>query len=211
MATKNAIIGRATGRINRTSDSPAIPPYIQKDLTEKDIQELKRCYIALLKKRPFPAFRNNDYGLVLRQLKRTQHEIGCYQGLTLFETANRIATDLTMFDGVLGLFKEKVLSAHDRVTLRLGNSHIAGHGDFTVYRNGKVVGEGESFDVAPSFLKGKLRSTLRKWNSNNKLKYVVFNQGCVDNSNEEWLAKKQDEYKKVAFYRVKVNLGIEHH
>ncbi len=62
--------------------------------------------------------------------------------------------------------------------MRLGITDHKGHGDFTISLQGEDY-EGEAFNVAPSFLKTKLRNTLKKWKDNPKLTHILINEDSL--------------------------------
>lgn len=155
-----------------------------KRLTKLEIEELEKVYRDLLEEMPFVNFESTDYLYVIQRLKREKFQrIGTYMNITIFEAANRIASDLTLLKGVLQLFKEKnPIPASATVQLRLGTIHEKDKGDFSIFFDNNVEDkdglQGEAFNVA--FLKGKLANTLKKWANNDKLKYIVFNADCPD-------------------------------
>lgn len=65
--------------------------------------------------------------------------------------------------------------------MRLGITDHKGHGDFTISLQGEDY-EGEAFNVAPSFLKTKLRNTLKKWKDNPKLTHILINEDSLKNN-----------------------------
>lgn len=164
---------------------------IEKPLTKTAIKKLKEDYrVALSQKHPFPHFKGTAYPSLLQVLKRDSFTIGPYINITIFEAANRIASDLTLLEGVLQLFKNKSITGSAIVKLRLGTMQEKGKGDFSVFDSGNEL-QGEAFDVAPSFFKIKLYKTLKKWNDDKTFKYVVFNSDCLDDSSCKTYYKNQ--------------------
>ena len=53
-------------------------------------------------------------------------------------------------------------------------------GDFTIYLDNNYELNGEAFNVAPSFLKAKLRTTLKKWETKEKLDIILINEEAFD-------------------------------
>lgn len=154
------------------------------------LKELKRKYLMSLKVHSFPSPPQNASAIqMIKYLKRrtddSNHQIGPYFGLTIFEAANRIATDLIIINGILQLIDNGIEPADSIVTVRLGNKHTKGKGDFTI--NNK---EGEAFNVATSFFKGKLGSTLRKWTAKGALCYILINAENIKDLEHDKLDKK---------------------
>ena len=152
-----------------------------KDRLKKDqLDSLKKSYLESLEKYPFPQIDDWSYQSVIKELKRDlKKQIGPYTDITVFEAANRIATDLTMMDGILKMFSNGILEIQDMVEIRLGTMHTKGRGDFTVFRKDESEQEGESFNVASSFFQSKMQKSLKKWENKSSLKYIVFNEDCL--------------------------------
>ena len=162
-------------------------------LSREKIKKLKKGYIDILARKPFPSINGNSHTAVLKALKRDLQDIGPYSRITVFEAANRIATDLVMIDGLLQMFTKRILSERTVVKIRFGTMQEKGRGDFTVKENGKEK-EGESFSVATSFFKSKLYKTLSKWKNSDKLRYIIFNGTCLDDSgNKKYFETKKSE------------------
>ena len=151
-------------------------------MTLQGVNRLIHNYEKALKKNLFPDMIGNKKSTneIISLLKRNQFDIGPYCSITIFEAANRIASDRTLMDGVCLILKQP--SWRDAtVKLRLGTMHEKGCGDFTVQKDSKRV-EGEAFDVAPSFFNSKLISTLKKWKDVNALNFIVFNAEVLNNN-----------------------------
>ena len=155
---------------------------IKGKLNKDQLENLKKSYLESLEKYPFPKFQDWSYQSVLRELKRDlKKQIGPYTDITIFEAANRIATDLTMMDGILKMFSNGTIGIEDRVEIRLGTMQGKDKGDFTVYSGDEIEkGKGESFNVASSFFRSKMSKTLRSWKGNSSLKYIIFNEDCLN-------------------------------
>ncbi|MCK6611369.1 MAG: hypothetical protein L6Q78_10015 [Bacteroidia bacterium] len=151
------------------------------DIDFSDLKELKCEYFMLLERNKFPIPPTGHYSKMIGYLKRkdesNQESIGPYKNITLFEAANRIASDLVIINGLIQLTQEKKLN-EPRFTLRLGTTHISGKGDFSI-KIGDEEMEGEAFNVAPSFLKGKLYKTTTKWKEKN-LSYILINDDAFE-------------------------------
>lgn len=152
-----------------------------KDRLNKDqLESLKTSYLDTLENYPFLLIEDWSYQSVIKELKRDlKKRIGPYTDITVFEAANRIATDLTMMDGILKLFSDGKLEIQETVKIRLGTMYISGRGDFTVFRKDESEQEGESFNVAASFFQSKMQKTLKKWENESSLKYILFNKDCL--------------------------------
>lgn len=154
--------------------SNPFPSAETEQITFEQLTSLKNKYWSLLKSFPFPTPpREGDAASMIRYFKRldpnNHHQIGPYYRLTVFEAANRIATDLVIINGVMQLIRTEREPRDSIITVRLGNKHVKGSGDFII--NGK---EGQAFNVASSFFKVKFRLTNQKWQSGN-LEYILVN------------------------------------
>lgn len=109
-----------------------------------------------------------------RKEKKSIIKIGPYLGISVFEAANRIASDLVIINGILQFISKKKELINFNITLRLGNKHIKNKGDFTVNEK-----EGEAFNVAASFYKIKYRNTTKKW-IEKELHYILVNAEVFD-------------------------------
>ncbi|MBQ0909752.1 hypothetical protein KBJ98_13645 [Flavobacterium sp. F-328] len=143
------------------------------------LMNFKSYYLQLLNDNPFPEPpKSGSFHDVITYLKRKNQsqalKIGAYENITVFEAANRIASDLIIINGLLQLVEKNKNLKNALFTLRLGTTHHVGKGDFTINCNGEEL-EGEAFNVAPSFLKQKLRNTINKWKHNHQLKYILVN------------------------------------
>lgn len=147
--------------------------------------QLKEKYWQLLEQFPFPPPPpSGSAPEMLSYFKRKTldcPQIGHYTNITVFEAANRIATDLIIINGLLQLTEEEPTLQQEKYTLRLGNRHEKGQGDFSIGDQ-----QGEAFNVAPSFLRGKLSATLKKWRQEQvTLSYIFVNAEVADNLKQE--------------------------
>jgi hypothetical protein len=176
---------------------------ITNPISKSDLQIVKTDYIDYLNKQPFPQIKSTDYPSVLSNLKRETFSIGPYTGITVFEAANRIASDLTLIEGVLNLFKKKFISHSATVKLLLGTMQVDNKGDFSIFDNGSEL-QGEAFDVAPTFFKAKLYKTITKWGNDKFLKYIIFNQDCLNDPKcNTYLKNQQKSHPGIGFIGVK--------
>lgn len=119
-------------------------------------------------------------GLTLFEaLKRDKLETGPYPGVTLFEAANRVMSDLVILRGVAWLLKNKPFP-FDSYTVELGNEGTKGF-DIEARSDDKTL-FGEAFNVAPSFFPSKKSSTmkkLRREGANANYRVIMFNHDAV--------------------------------
>ena len=160
------------------------------ELIKIDYEMLQTCkekYFSFLNDNPFPKPPNSGtYFEMIHYLKRKDinnpQKIGPYQNITIFEAANRIASDLVIINGIIQLVQNNPSLKNASFTVRLGILHEKGKGDFTIHFGDKDF-EGEAFNVAPSFLNVKLRNTISKWNKDEnvgKLKYILVNDEAFE-------------------------------
>lgn len=146
-----------------------------------DLKEVKDEYFELLKKNKFPdPEKDADFYYFIQFYKRKNEKkpnsIGPYKNITVFEAANRIASDLVIINGLLQLVEEKPHLKEAKFTLRLGTTHVQNKGDFTIHISQDNDQEGEAFNVAPTFLKAKLYKTKTKWSKDARLSYIFINE-----------------------------------
>lgn len=160
------------------------------DLIEIDYEMLQICkerYFGFLNDNPFPKPPDTGtYFEMINYLKRKDtnnpQKIGPYQNITVFEAANRIASDLVIINGIIQLVAKYPELKVACFTLRLGILHEKGKGDFTIHLDNQDI-EGEAFNVAPSFLKVKLRNTISKWKKSenrDQLMYILVNDEALN-------------------------------
>ena len=129
-------------------------------LTIENISGVIEEYIKSISKIPLSIQADSVLGL-LRQLKREKVDYGPYQKLTVFESANRIMTDLTLLFGVKELLQGKYPEiGYDRYTVEYGNENYNDH-DIEA-TSGDLKFCGEVFNVAPSFFNSKRHSAWKK-------------------------------------------------
>ena len=153
-------------------------------LNYKGVLDFKSEYLKLLHDNPFPEpAKSGSFHQVIIYLKRKDQsqavKIGPYGNISVYEAANRIASDLVIINGLLQLVEKNLEFKEALFTLRLGTTHLAGKGDFTIFFNGKEL-EGEAFNVAPAYLKPKMRKTINKWKDNQQLKYILVNDEAFE-------------------------------
>ena len=154
------------------------------NITYSQLKDLKEKYWHSLKNSSFPPPPNNGSCVdMIKYFKRksinNNNQIGPYFGLTVFEAANRIATDLVIINGIIQLISNGDEPESSVITVRLGNKDVKGKGDFSINEK-----EGEAFNVAASYYKGKLRSTNSKW-QNLSLSYILVNAEVFEELKKE--------------------------
>lgn len=115
-------------------------------------------------------------------LKREKLVGGPYPGVSLFEAANRIMSDLVILGGVSGLLKER-LFPFISYTVEFGNENNNGFDIRATSGNETLVGE--AFNVAPSFFqikKGSALKKLRRDGSDATYRILMFNDDAVSQS-----------------------------
>lgn len=164
----------------------------QKELKGMDYEKLKEFkikYLGFLEVNPFPMPKEEGgyYDMIMylkRKVNSDAIKIGPYQNISVFEAANRIASDLVIINGMLQLIEEKGYY-NATFDLCLGTMHTKDKGDFTIYLDNGDNLNGEAFNVAPSFLKAKLRTSLNKWEkfTKEKLDVILINDEAFENVN----------------------------
>ncbi len=96
---------------------------------------------------------------LLEALKRDVVGTGPYPGVTLFEAANRIMSDLVILHGVRWLLNHDVFP-FDSYTVEYGNENRNGF-DIRAAASGSTL-IGEAFNVAQSFFQNKKNAMLKK-------------------------------------------------
>jgi hypothetical protein len=141
--------------------------------------ELRQEYVKHINENPFPSPPHNPSAIDIivflkRKDARTPVKIGPYENITVFEAANRIASDLVLINGVIQIIEDGVEQPEHKITLHLGTKHVKDKGDF-------LIGEkhGEAFNVAESFYASKLQKTFEKWKGSH-LSYILVNQDVVN-------------------------------
>jgi hypothetical protein len=115
---------------------------------------------------------------LIRELKRGKTGVGPYAHVSLFESANRIMTDLVILHGVRWLLANKRLG-FDRYNVEYGHENNNGY-DIRAKRGQRTL-VGEAFNVAPSFFQGKKAAMIRKLRIDKKakVKLILFNHDAV--------------------------------
>jgi len=115
-------------------------------------------------------------------LKREKLVQEPYSGVSLFEAANRIMSDLVILKGIAALLKSKQFP-FSAYTVEFGNENNRGF-DIIASR-GSTTLIGEAFNVAPSFFQTKKSSALKKLKrcqDNVTYRILMFNDDAVSSS-----------------------------
>ena len=118
---------------------------------------------------------------ILRRLKREPLQSGPYPGVSLFEAANRIFSDLVILYGVRHLLSMcSIGSIHipfKSYRVLLG---VKGGNDISASYNGRRL-IGEAFNVSPSFFPQKKSKMVKKLREDEKADYriIMFNDDAV--------------------------------
>jgi hypothetical protein len=156
------------------------------------LKKLKSEYLGFIKGNPFPVPPSSgDVIDMIFYLKRKNQKnvntIGPYKNITVFEAANRIASDLVIIYGLIQMIENEKALRNCEVSLKLGTKHVEGEGDFLI--NGK---HGEAFNVANSYYPTKLAKTISNWDKKpGKLHYILVNGDVVLPSDIERLKRKK--------------------
>jgi hypothetical protein len=138
---------------------------IPRKLNNTNIKNAIDAYLSILSTGPVQVVAETPYAF-LKTLKRKQLESGPYPGVSLFEAANRIMSDLVILFGVkLLLHKTFDGISFSEFTVQLGNENDGLHD--LVARLGNHTLHGEAFNVAESFFYLKKRSSLEKLSKTN--------------------------------------------
>jgi hypothetical protein len=115
---------------------------------------------------------------LIKELKRGKTGLGPYPEVSLFESANRIMTDLVILQGVRWLLAESRFG-FDSYTVEYGNQNNNDY-DIAASNQGRTL-IGEAFNVAPSFFQGKKAAMLKKLQIDEKadVKLIMFNHDAV--------------------------------
>ena len=174
---------------------------IPRILNKESIDDAINDYRQLLKEIPLE-IQSNDILAFLMELKRGKLEKGPYIGISIFEAANRIMTDLTILYGVKDLLNNKILPIEFlEFEVEYGNENKNEHDIISYSKNQELIGE--AFNVSKSFFYSKKSTALRKLKGssrNNAIKLLLFNDDAV---NKKGLLFK-DEVNKEYHYAVEI-------
>jgi hypothetical protein len=133
---------------------------IPRNLNLRNIEKAIVDYEALVNEMPDYVQGGNGF-LLLEKLKRDNLTIGPYPGVSLFEAANRILTDIVILKGVQILLNGEIPGIdYEEYFVEYGNENRQGND--IIADNGKNRLRGEAFNVATSLFNWKNRKTVKK-------------------------------------------------
>jgi len=130
----------------------------------------------------------------LHVIKREKLKTGNYPDVSLFESANRILSDLVLLAGTKYLLNNKKVGSiclpFDCYNVTFGND--SGNDIHSQNKDGKIL-IGEGFNVAKTFFQTKKSNEIRKLNNQNAdYKILIFNSEIVSKP-EIYVNKSKDE------------------
>lgn len=129
-------------------------------LNRNNIEQAITNYKSLLYNIPLK-FEAKTVLEMLTNLKRKDLEFGPYPEVTLFESANRIMSDLTILYGIKRLFEGAIPEIDfDEYKVEYGHDNENDHDIMASKGKIKLIGEG--FNVAESYFGPKKTSALKK-------------------------------------------------
>lgn len=168
----------------------------------------KHKYIECILRYPACELKHSDTIDLIRMTKRTLGQIGPYRSLTVFESLNRIASDLVLLCGTEQLFQNKVASIEPmNVCLKMGN--IAGYDIVIETVSGKKI-YGEAFNTAPSFCKTKMRDSISKLLKGDRKKEVLEENQAIIFCNKD-VELQLTEYENQLEKELKAKQGFRLH
>lgn len=149
-------------------------------LNSQNIDNAILLYKEKMASIPF-VFESHDIVSFLKKIKRERLQTGPYPNVTLFESANRIMTDLTILYGIRELLNNKIPEINfDNYEIEYGNGNKRDHDVMAENSYQNLIGE--AFNVAPSFFHVKKYASLKKLRRNageNTLKLLIYNADAV--------------------------------
>ncbi len=160
-------------------------------LTKSAFEKAYNAYFEQMKENPLKPFSWESTTDFIEKVKRDREakSVGPYRNISLFEIANRIYSDLVVLEGAKRIFEGKEFDARK---LEISLSTKGGFDIVVQCANGKYH-LCEAFNVAQSFLGGKLYLTKRgfsekrkenKWLKEKNLeaevidkRIIIFNEG----------------------------------
>src|SRR5258706_10782773 len=139
---------------------------IERNLTPENIEATITEYNELLQGIPLE-IKSENILLFLKDLKRGKLDKGPYPGISIFEAANRIMTDLTILYGVRALLRGAIPEFNfNAYEVEYGNENKNDHD--IMAENSYSQLKGEAFNVAKSFFYSKKYTALNKLNRSSK-------------------------------------------
>ncbi len=134
--------------------------HFEEGLNHQEFLEAKELYLKSLENNPCAPISHGSTMELIKLTKRDLGPIGPYINLTIFESLNRIGSDLVLLTGAEKLFNQDVSGISPAtITLKMGNK--AGEDIIIKTTDGKTI-FGEAFNAAPSFCKTKMRDSIHK-------------------------------------------------
>lgn len=167
-----------------------------KSLTNKEFDKAKKKYLESLDENNYSIKSADTIYELIENVKRAREKIGPYQNISVFESLNRIGSDLVLLDGAEKLFNGAINDiVPDTIHLKMGTTHGF---DFVVKTiDGKTI-YGEAFNAAESFCKFKMRQAIHKLIDNNPDKEransgIIFINEEVQTILSKYSNKKEEE------------------
>ncbi|CAL67546.1 hypothetical protein [Christiangramia forsetii] len=150
--------------------------HFEEGLNREEFLMAKELYLETLENNPCAPISHGSTIELIKLTKRDLGPIGPYIDLTIFESLNRIGSDLVLLTGAEKLFNDKIPGiSPSTITLKMGNK--AGEDIIIKTTDGKTI-FGEAFNAAPSFCKTKMRDSIHKLLKNQEVikekKAVIF-------------------------------------
>lgn len=156
---------------------------ISRSLTKHNISSTIESYLNLLREFPSELKGDNIIGK-LHHLKRDHLESGPYTGVTYFEAANRIMTDLVILYG-----SQDILLDDDefrnvvRLDVDFGNEENGEHDVIGYNQKDEVILVAEAFNTAPSFFQVKKGKSVKRLKTHDCPKRaLIYNIDAVTHS-----------------------------
>ena len=156
----------------------------QRTLNPSNIESAIENYLALVDALPLTFSAENILSLLTRP-KRTPTGAGPYPKVSLFESANRIMTDLVILYGVRSLLTEhKAVLDFDEYQVEYGNR--SNDHDILASKKGRRL-YGEAFNVSPTFFQTKKAKSIKKLRDGataDDFLLIMYNSDAVGTSYE---------------------------
>jgi hypothetical protein len=154
---------------------------IPRELDRSNIENAISDYLTLLNQLPLHIKSENVLDF-LTDIKRKELNCGPYPHVTLFESANRIMTDLVILYGVKELLNGKIKDLDfEKYQVEFGTENFNDNDIFAQDKNSVLVGE--AFNVAKSFFQSKKAKSLKKLRgekNKNKILLLLYNADAVE-------------------------------
>jgi hypothetical protein len=129
-------------------------------LSKEAFDVAKVMYLQSLIDHPYEIKKAESIYDLIENIKRAPEKIGPYQNISVFESLNRIASDLILLSGASILFEGKYNKIVPKeIHLKMGTTKGF---DFEVNIGQNKIIYGEAFNAAESFCKEKMRQAIHK-------------------------------------------------